>query len=221
MEKHSSYFKLFEQLKDAGCPVCARAKNSLHGFLDSYLYEGVTDDSNWNRLSAAGGWCARHAGQLAGFSDGLAVSLFYRFEIRKRLQRLGKISSFFGRFFKKKAAVAPCPACVHQAEIEAGLAHSLAKALEDGEFWQAFSRHAGLCLPHGAELLARLKGEMKERYRSLAAAQLEALCAELDEFVKKSDYRNTEKMGTEGGAWLRALERVYGPDFQVTPVEQP
>jgi hypothetical protein len=212
MEKHSSYFNLLAQLKDPACPVCAQARASLKNFLDSYLYEGVNDDANWNALAAAGGWCARHAKDLEGFSDGLAVSLFYRQEIRKRLKRLGEKESKPG-FFSRSKAKAPCPGCVYQGEIEAGQLHLLSRALGEPEFWAAWEAHPGACIPHASALQGHMSGALAEKTAGLAQAKLEALCAELDEFVKKNDYRNTAKMGSEADAWKRALRRLYGPDY--------
>jgi hypothetical protein len=214
LEKHTSYYNLLGQLKDFACPVCAQAKKSLRNFLDSYLYEGVNDNTNWLRLSAAGGWCARHARQMEGFSDGLAVALFYRQEIRKRAAALGgkKVGS---AWFVKKAPAPACPACLYQAEIEAVQLQLLSQALDEPEFAAAFDPHPGLCLPHSEGLLARLKGEAGQRYKAQAAAKLEALCLELDEIVRKSDYRSQEKMGAEGDAWKRALARIHGPDYAI------
>jgi hypothetical protein len=209
LEKHTSYYNLLEQLAGPGCPVCTQVQKSLQGFLDTYLYEGVTDDTNWNRLSAAGGWCARHAHELEGFSDGLAVALFYGHEIRKRIGKLGERPGWF----KKKALPAPCPGCAYQAEMEASLARQIAQAMPDPEFKAAFEAHPGLCLPHTEAVLAGMKGGAARDFKALASRQLERLCAELDEIVKKSDYRNKEKMGAEGDAWKRALKRVYGPHY--------
>jgi hypothetical protein len=209
LEKHSAYFNLLDQLKDPSCPVCAQTRLSMKNFLDSYLYEGVNDDSHWNALSAAGGWCASHARQLEGFSDGLAISLFYRHEIRKRVASLGSRPQKTG-FFSKNKKIPPCPGCVYQGEVETGQIHLLALSLGEEDFWTAFEAHLGLCLPHTQATLQRLKGPQAEKFKALAGAKLEALCAELDEIVRKNDYRNTQKMGAEGDAWKRALSRVYG-----------
>jgi hypothetical protein len=215
LEKHTAYFNLLEQLKQPGCPVCAQLKKSLRGFLDSYLYEGVTDDANWNRLSASGGWCARHAHDLEGFSDGLAVALYYRFEIRKRIKNLDHGSaaeSFWSRVFGTKKAL-PCPGCVYEEELESGQISMIASAAGEPEFWAAFEKHPGLCLPHSLGTLRRLSGEGRRKYLAQASSSLEALCAELDGIVEKSDYRSKEKMGAEGDAWKRALRRLYGPQY--------
>lgn len=213
MEKHTSYFNLLDQLKDSDCPVCAQTRKSLQSFLDSYLYEGVNDDTNWNRLSAAGGWCARHGRQMEGFSDGLAVALFYRHLIRKRIAALGARAK--GGFFSRPARTQPCPACVYEGEIEQGQLLLLAQAMQEPEFMAAFTAHAGLCLPHSEGALGLMKEPLASRFKALAAAKLEALCAELDEIVRKSDHTVTEKMGPEGGAWKRALARVHGPKYLI------
>ncbi|MES2202108.1 MAG: hypothetical protein V4498_07650 [candidate division FCPU426 bacterium] len=219
MEKHSAYFKLLERLHAPECAICAAVRSSLHTFLDSYLYEGVTDDTNWNRLSAAGGWCPRHARQMEGFSDGLAVSLFYRHLIRKRIATLGKGSPTPGRpffaspWFGREGKPEPCPGCLHQAEVEAGQVRVFASALGEEEFWKELEAHSGLCLSHSESVLAALQEPLLSRFKELSGRQLELLCAELDEIVRKSDTRTNEGMGSQGDAWKRALRRCYGPQY--------
>jgi hypothetical protein len=148
---------------------------------------------------------------LEGFSDGLAVALFYRHELRKRIARLGKKEG--GGWFSKKAETKPCPACVYEFEIEAGQAQLLSSALGEPEFKSAMQAHPGPCLPHAEAILLRLSGGAAAEFKAYASQKLEALCAELDEIVRKSDYQNTEKMGPEGDAWKRALRRLYGPSY--------
>src|SRR5688572_25834518 len=142
MEKFTSYFNLLEQLRDPACPICAQTHKSLRGFLDTYLYEGVNDDTNWNRLSAAGGWCARHSRQLESFSDGLAVALFYRHLIRKRIAALGAPKK--GGWFFSKEDRPPCPGCGYESDIEQGQLRLLSQALAEAEFYAAMERHPGL-----------------------------------------------------------------------------
>ena len=149
--------------------------------------------------------------ELEGFSDGLAVS--FRHEIRKRVETLGKPLPRKGFFSNKKPA--PCPACSYEHEIESGQVHLFSNALGEAEFAAALEAHPGLCLPHGNAALGLLKGDAREAFKKLAASKLEALCLELDEIVKKNDYRNSQKMGPEADAWKRALRRVYGPDYSL------
>lgn len=211
MEKHSAYFNLLEQLQSPACPICEQTHKSLQNFLDSYLYEGVNDHGNWARLAASGGWCARHAKQQESFSDGLAVALFYGVELRHRLKRLGQASK--RSFFRREPLPAACPACAYQDGIEAGQLHLIAQCLGEAEFLAAFEKHPGLCLPHDEAVLQRLSGEAASHFKALAAEKLEFLCGELDEIVRKHDYRNEERMGKEGDAWKRALRRLYGINY--------
>ena len=207
MEKHTPYFNLLDLLKASPqeCALCASLRSSLKSYLDTYLYEGVNDDTNWNRLAAADGWCGRHGAELETFSDGLAVALFYRFLLRRDKARPAAKSGWF-----KKAAPAACPACKHEAELEAGLARLFTGAWEHDEFKAAFEAGGGLCLPHQQSVAGAMSGDHAEAFVAANAAKTEALCAELDEIVRKNDHRNTEKMGSEGDAWKRALRRALG-----------
>lgn len=215
MEKHSAYFNLLEALRqDPDCPICGQTAKAMRGFLDSYLYEGVVDDGHWNRLVASSGWCARHAHALEGFSDGLAVSLFYRHLLRLGVKALSRPKNLWQRWFASKPL--PCPACEHETQMEAGLLRLLTEAAGEQEFWEALCAHSGPCLPH-AQALVDGSGHLIRARRAelilLLQAKLEALCAELDEFVRKSDHQSSERMGAEAGAWKRALRRTYGPRY--------
>ncbi len=215
MEKHSAYFNLLEAIRqDPQCPICGQTAKAMRGFLDSYLYEGVVDDGHWNRLVASQGWCVRHAKTLEDFSDGLAVSLFYRHLLRLGVKALGAPSSFWSRWAKVKPE--PCPACDHETEMESGLARLLASAVDEEEFKTALNAHPGPCLPHATQIV-ELAGALSLPQRAelivLLQSKLEILCAELDEYVRKSDHQNTERMGVEADAWKRALRRYYGPRY--------
>jgi len=208
MEKHTPYFNLLDQLKaaPADCALCASLRSSLKSYLDTYLYEGVNDDTNWNRLAAAGGWCGRHGAELESFSDGLAVALFYRFLLR----RDKSLAASQGSWFKKAAKPDPCPACAHESQLEEGLAKLFSGAWEHDEFRAAFEAGSGLCLPHQQAVALQLPPRSANSFVAANAAKTEALCLELDEIVRKSDHRSSEKMGSEGDAWKRALRRALG-----------
>ncbi len=208
MEKHTPYFNMLDQLKaaPADCALCASLKSSLKSYLDSYLYEGVNDDSHWNRLAAASGWCGRHGAELETFSDGLAVALFYRFLLRRDKALTPNAASWF----KKAPKPDLCPACTHEAELETGLAKLFASAWVHDEFRAAYEAGSGLCLPHQQAVATQLSPRSANSFVAANAAKTEALCAELDEIVRKNDHRNTERMGTEGDAWKRALRRALG-----------
>ena len=205
MEKHSAYYNLLESLDKPDCPVCAQVEKSIKAFLDSYLYEGVTDEDNWDRLVASDGYCPRHTAWLENFSDGLAVALFYRYLTGKRLEELGREKK--PGFFKKPE---PCPACGAESDIEDTQSSLIAQALDEPEFKAAMEKHPGLCLAHTRQLASKA-GAAKTR--ELAKKQFAPLLAELDEFIRKSDYRNEEKMGPEGDSWRRILKKFHGTRY--------
>ena len=208
MEKHTPYFNLLEQLAKPGCAVCAEAGRSVERFLDTYLYEGVNDETNWNTLMAAGGWCARHARELAAFSDGLAVSLFYRHLTRTQLAQLGKLEKKPLFQFRKKKHT-PCPGCRYERETEQQVVRLYAQALQEDEFMQAVLKSEMPCLRHASQIALRA-GKGGEAFVQAMRTRAEELCAELDEFVRKSDYAVKEKMGREGDAWKRVLKFHHG-----------
>lgn len=208
MEKHTAYFNLLEQLAISGCPICGQVHQSMEKFLDTYLYEGVTDRDNWNRLVASDGYCARHCSMMEIFSDGLAVSLFYGHLMKKRLAELGQKEKKPGFFKKEKSQ--PCPGCTYEEEIETSQCRLLAQAAQEPEFAEALKKNAALCLRHAQIACKQPQGtELIALVRSI----IEPLVAELDEFVRKSDHRNTEKMGAEGDSWQRALRAYHGIHF--------
>jgi hypothetical protein len=218
MEKHTAYYNLLDQARKPGCPLCGQVLASLKAYLDSYLYESVTAPEVWDRLTAAGGYCAAHNRQLEAFSDGLAVSLFYRHLLRRDLKLLAQAGPGLGQRLLGRLRRAPkpafCPACLHQAEAEAQALRLLAQALEEPEFWAAWKARPGrpgegLCLPHLRAVLPLL-GARKAELLALEQGRLEALALEMDEYVRKSDHACSEKMGAEGDAWRRALQAYRG-----------
>jgi len=221
MEKHTAYFNLLDQAKKPGCPVCAQVAASVRAHLDTYLYESVTAEETWDKLVACKGYCARHSRELESFSDGLAVSLFYRHLLRLDLKALkpgppeapGALSKLFGH--KGKAApVGLCPGCEHELEMERQQTRLMALALEEPEFWAAWHARSaqpgdGLCLEHLRSVLAQA-GPRGGEFWALERSRFEALALELDEYVRKSDHECKEKMGQEGDAWRRVLQSYRG-----------
>jgi hypothetical protein len=207
MEKHTAYYNLIEQLELPGCPVCEQVSQSMRAFLDSYLYESVNDRDGWNRLVASDGYCARHCSMMEDFSDGLAVSLFYGHLYKESLKQLGKKEKEGLFSFKKDRE--PCPACVYEADIEAGQIRLFIKAMGEAEFLKAYESSNGLCLLHTRQACLASGAPLKA-LKTMAAKKLGPLIAEMDEYVRKSDHRNSEKMGPEGDGWRRALKRFHG-----------
>ena len=226
MEKHTAYYELLKQLGQPDCPICALAHRRTHAFLERYLDEGVVHEDTWDRLVAAGGWCGRHAHEIEGFDDGLAVALFYGHLLKLKQAELynGRLmlpsqpgeadrTSLLGRFRRDQAQL-QCPACSIEHETEHTQAHLVAMALGEVEAVAAMEAHPGFCLGHVDLVLQRAAEAHRETFRVQQGAKLKALADELELFVRRSEHSSTGSeqapFGAEKDAWKRALKRYYG-----------
>jgi len=222
MEKHTAYYELLKQLAQPACPICALAARRTHAFLERYLEEGVVHEDTWDNLVAAGAWCGRHAREIEGFDDGLAVSLFYGHMLKLKMAALsagqpllpqtpGQAATpgFVGRL-RGEAAQIQCPACSIEQETERTQAHLVAKALEESEAVAAMQSHPGFCLSHVDLVLERATEALKPAFVAQQNTKLKALAEELELFVRRSEHGATEPIGAERDAWKRALQRYYG-----------
>jgi hypothetical protein len=185
----------------------------------------VNDPGVRERIRTARGLCHRHAWMLATIRGGnLGIALIYRDVLDTVLQELGRdVSDEKRRLWPlspsegsgmadRLAPQGPCPACIQQEEMERIYLRELLRRLNDARLGPAFTASAGLCLPHLRQALGQAEDEAQRR--SLLAAQRliwQRLLAELNEFIRKNDYRFREEgFGVEGDSWLRALASLSG-----------
>ena len=70
----------------------------------------------------------------------------------------------------------------------------------------------GFCVGHAEDVLAALKPADALRLRELEGRRLSLLQAELEEAIRKNDYRfRGETWGEERSAWQRALHKLRRP----------
>jgi hypothetical protein len=176
------------------------------------------------RVADALGFCHRHAWQMRAL-DGSALGLaFLNRDALAQWQRqleqarqprgrgvLGRVRKLAARANRAKAK---CLACERENEIVQRDLQVLVESLAEEDFRVKFRDSAGLCRPHFAQAC-----EAASRVETLAALiemQVEInarLLAELDEFIRKNDYRfMAEGFGAEGDSWIRVLERLAGAE---------
>jgi|SRR5665213_737781 len=216
MEKHRAYYELLERLPNEGaCFVCGAVRTGMDSYLKSYLEEGVTDEKNWGALKASQGWCARHAHQLEGKADGLAVALFYGHLLEETLVQL---ESGVGKLDRLKAVLSagkptPCPGCVRERESETGWAHLVAQAAGETEAQGPLRDHLNLCVGHIKLTLRYATGEGLSFLRKDQGVKLRTLATENSEFARKTgaNGRGLKPIGAaEADSWKRALRAWYG-----------
>ena len=228
MGKHTPYFELLEAQGMAGCPICRLVYKVTDRYLDAILYEAVLDPDVRAKLKGSRGFCDEHVEMLRRKPGrALGIALIYRDIIRSfaeatdaaRFQGdtspirklLGKTQHNV-RVIEKLSASVDCPACgIGQGAADNYLDLLLAY-LDDEQLYRAYAEGEGLCLPHFMHAIER--ADDREALRRLIEPQVvryRRMLGDLDEFIRKRDYRfRHEKYGEEGDVWLRTMNTVVG-----------
>jgi hypothetical protein len=223
--RHAGEHDLIEAFGQPGCPVCRLATEAVDAYLTSVCYEQVNDLDLREQLRTAGGFCRAHAERFIRQRLGqLAAAIVYRDVLntaRKRIAAGGgglgprsRLASLFGGKTKRDAP--PCPGCEAETEAEGRYLTALRNRMVDPAVRAKYQAGDGLCLPHIDQALQADDAGA----RALAGAAVEmlgAIVADLDEYIKKHDYRFQTPVW-DGGEDTpeRAVERAVGhaPDPQ-------
>lgn len=234
-----SYHEIIEASDLPGCPICRWANKSVERQLKGLIFDSVNDVDTRLGIRNSLGFCHQHAWQLpeAGDSAPLGIAFIYRDVLNTVNKSLDKInhapqskslflkSKFRETFarddqFKNKSvakhmvADAPCPACVREKEMGdlaiTAVVNSL--AAQDEAMIAALQKSDGLCFPHLRLCLDNAPDQFTvATLVQIHQEKLNALIAELDEFIRKNDYRfQHEGFGTEADSWQRALTQMVG-----------
>jgi hypothetical protein len=224
--------------QEGGCPACRAVQKAVNSYLDMLLYECVTDPDVHDMLCASWGFCYEHAWLLpkVGQKHLSGVALLYRnllptlkpqlftFPAAKRKWRrfpawLRCFKFLRPRFLPNKrerrlTAQQHCPACLLREEAEARTLDVILTALAQRDERLSLTLHAagGLCLPHlHAALAANLAAGVAEQLIAGAQQELARIQADLDEFLRKCDYRfQHEEIGSERESWKHAIRFFVG-----------
>jgi hypothetical protein len=187
VEKHINFFELQKASEKSGCPLCRIISNRTFRYIDSTLFEHITDRQFRALYRTAGGFCSFHSKNLVSFRDGLAVAILSRDILEDR------ISSFERKtFWKPKGR---CPVCVEQEKIEQEYLDFLSRTEEDSheerELREFFFTSDGLCAPHYSDLLFLPSGKKRTVPRWIIDFQekkFKELKIRLERFIDLSAY---------------------------------
>lgn len=222
--KPPSRTDLHQAYTAAGCVVCGLLTRSERRYIDATLYEHVTDVKWRAEVRAARGFCALHTQHVLEVGrSALGVALVTA-DILNTLRgtlaataeggggALGRLRSALGGGSTPSALrpQQPCPICSYLAEFSSVHLAALLDDLATEAGQAAYARSGGLCLPHFTAAVER--GGPGVRPLAKHQAQVwERLEAELNEFIRKSDYQySAEIMEAERDAWRRALLLLAG-----------
>jgi len=219
--RHAGEHDLIEAFGQPGCPVCRLATEAVDAYLTSVCYEQVNDLDLREQLRTAGGFCRDHAERFIKQRLGqLAAAIVYRDVLntaRKRIAGGGggggrsKLAALFGgRMRRDSRSVPPCPGCDVEAEAEGRYLSTLRNRLRDAAVRQKYEAGDGLCLPHIDQAL-QTDDEGARALAEAAVSMLGTIVGELDEYIKKHDYRFTTPVWNGGeDTPERAVERAVG-----------
>jgi len=219
--RHMPYFNLLEALGAPKCGLCALSSQAIDRFFDNMLYEYVNDPGTQEMMSASHGLCATHSELLLTYRGALGVAILYNAVLRRLEDELaqpqeagnGVISRLLGR----RAGSPPiaserCPACRTRDEAtwrairEFGAHHAEPELVAT---WQASD---GFCLPHLNQALSELSGPARAMVIHHQREVWGRLRADLEEFIRKNDYRFNEGGFTEmeSRSWQQAVRATAG-----------
>jgi hypothetical protein len=234
-EKKLTPFSCFDR-PDAcgipGCPVCRLASEIAKNYLDANLYESVNDPDTQAALRRSKGYCRSHSWlpTKTGVRPAFGVVLLCRRAAQDVPETLGspksgespqadvrirrKSASVFDDILGRLKPKAQCPACTHRDKMIEFILKTMLEALDRGDdrMQSALAASGGLCLPHLRRTLEISKSQTASDFlRRQASEKPAALIVELNEFIRKNDYRFTEEgMGKEGDSRRRILAWMAG-----------
>jgi Family of unknown function (DUF6062) len=211
-----------------GCPVCIVVLESMQRSMHNWQYEGFTDVEHRHELIRSRGLCPLHTWQLAQQGNAFQLALVYSGVLTEILAPLQQDAlqhtqpapstprnAWWQRRWRRRPgttyaapAFARCPFCRQRAGIEQRLVSTLLELLESAEMRRLLSQSSGLCLLHFTQARNHAEAHDPAHRQALLECQqvcLQRLLAEIQEQVRKNDYRfGDEAHGDEMTAWRRA-----------------
>ena len=225
--KHLSYHALVEVLDGDGCPFCSLVLSAMERYFSTVVYEQVNDIGMRAALRASQGYCAAHGEMLRTARSALGSAIIHRDVVNTLVRALegerlpentprdwlrGLVDAGHRPQDRVLGGAEPCPACLRVYEREQNYIDTLLLNWDDELLQTKFRNSAGLCLSHLRLTLGRTQDAAQ--FDAIKAAHLAIwrdLIGELDEFIRKQDYRFAdETIGAEGTSWSRAIDLVSG-----------
>lgn len=225
--RDATAFEVREALREPGCAVCQLSLRSVARLLQSIAYEQVNDIDLRTALRRAGGFCNLHAHQwLREAHSVLGTALIYRDVLGATLRELdgsapnaARGGRLRGLLARPRSQAGACPACRAQAEAEERYMDALlALIAADASVREVFAASDGVCRRHTLAAL-RSGREGAQVVADRVREAIEALLVDLDEVIRKEDYRfrHEARSEAERTAPARAITWAAGADGLTDP----
>jgi len=227
MARHMLYYNLCDAFAERGCPICRLGIQAVDRYLDHLLYESVNDPGIREEVRQSWGFCREHAHQLEQLHDALGIAIIYQDVISHILRAVGTgqprgsrtlLARGLGMPLKPAHQLAEqlrpagiCPACRKRAEVEGVYLDTLLQHAADPELLALWRASDGLCWPHFQQALRLVRDETALRLlMEVEMAHFQRLRDQLDDFIRRHDYRWGSKGFVEGDSWRQAVAKVSG-----------
>ena len=202
-------------LREPGCPICRRIRETEERWIWNVLYELTGDPEIHERFAASLGLCREHAALLAQVVETrelltpTGVARLYESVVTRALTALAELG---GR--TKALSKEECPLCVLAKDAEDRQSWFFAQLLGDPGFWGLYEGSDGLCLPHLLSVWAQAPGHVRPALLADFRRRLAQLLQRLREFQRKERFDVAEAPTAEElRSWREALWRLSGMTY--------
>ena len=229
ISKPRARHELLEALRDeAGCALCFLATRAASRYIESVLYESVTDVEIREKIRQARGMCNFHSWEMAKSFESLGVAWIYLdlvhfYQNTLEEARFSRIkSSFLGKLTGDQKASGqsfPASPLARRLQPERGCSACEIRGIAEQIYIEALLESvdqvcpllrdsAGFCLPHLSQIVDQVDNpDDFDRLCQAQAHPLRRIERELSEYIRKHDHRFVhEEVGSEGDSWTRAIE---------------
>ena len=208
-DKFFGYVELIEAFKLEGCPICRRIESYVRKYIESALYENITDQPTVKNIRNSYGFCLAHSQMLINIGETFGNAIIYKDILLELLNDLyhSNLNQFNNR--------TNCPACIVTSQENQNAVELFYHFYGKDEFTSEFNKSAGLCVPHLQMVLNKLDDvALKEMVIKFHIEKIKDLIGHLDELTIKHDYLfNNRIISNEEAAPLKKVIKFISGMF--------
>ncbi len=199
-------------LREPGCPICRRIRETEERWIWTVLYELTGDPEIHARFAASLGLCREHAALMAQVVETrelltpTGVARLYETVVSHALEVSADLT---GR--RKTVPKEECPLCAVAKDAEDRQSWFFSRLLGEPAFWELYESSDGLCLPHLLAVWAQAPAKARPALLADFRRRLAHLLHGLREFQRKERFDVHEPPTPEElASWKEALWRLAG-----------
>lgn len=204
-DKHATYHAVLDAMGERGCPLCALVEGAVASNIECLIRECVLDVRTREAIRESRGFCREHTEQFIARAPVLPLAILAEDLTRLALEDLPAPK---GR--RKAVRRAACPVCVARDAARKRYVAALASHLGEPACRERFSASKGLCTEHFDTVFDAASDDGRAFLNEASRAHLERLRGELQEVIRKCDYRFADEPWTddERDAAVRGARRT-------------